>query len=108
MEDPKKNNHLDIELTSEIAQGVYANMAIITHSGSEFVLDFVHIMPGMPKAAVKSRIILAPEHAKRLLLALDDNVKKYEKTHGQIAMHGGGNNDPMMPPMGFGTPTAKA
>ena len=68
-----KPQQLNIELSEEIAQGVYSNLAVITHSSSEFVVDFVRIMPGVPKANVKSRIILTPEHAKRLLFALQDN-----------------------------------
>ncbi|MEL7587039.1 MAG: DUF3467 domain-containing protein [Prolixibacteraceae bacterium] len=107
MEDNNKNkNQLNIELSEEVAQGTYSNLAIITHSTSEFVIDFVRIMPGIPKANVKSRIILTPEHAKRLLLALDDNVKKFEKMNGTIHLHGG--HDPMMPPMTFGGPAAEA
>ena len=70
MADQKKPNQINIELSEEVAQGVYSNLAVITHSSSEFVLDFVRIMPGVPKAKVKSRVILTPEHAKRLLLAL--------------------------------------
>jgi len=99
------NQQLNIELSEEIAQGIYSNLAVITHSSSEFVLDFVRIMPGIPKANVKSRIILTPEHTKRLLLALQDNLKKYESVHGTIRISGG---DPMMPPMTFGGPTAQA
>ncbi|MDA3821719.1 MAG: DUF3467 domain-containing protein, partial [Bacteroidales bacterium] len=72
MEENKKKNQINIELKEDIAQGTYANLAIITHSTSEFVLDFVRVMPGIPKAEVKSRIILTPEHAKRLLNALKD------------------------------------
>ncbi len=100
------NQQLNIELSEEVAQGIYSNLAVITHSSSEFVLDFVRIMPGIPKANVKSRIILTPEHTKRLLLALQDNLKKYESVHGQVRITGGG--DPMMPPMTFGGPTAQA
>ena len=81
---------LNIELSDEIAQGIYSNMAVITHSNSEFVVDFVRIMPGIPKANVKSRIILTPEHAKRLLLALQDNIKKFESVHGIIRNDTGG------------------
>ena len=77
MEDQKNNNQLQIELTEEVAQGIYSNLAIITHSSSEFVVDFVRVMPGIPKANVKSRVILTPEHAKRLLLALQENIQKY-------------------------------
>ena len=80
----EKQGQLDIELTPEIAQGVYANLAVISHSSSEFVIDFIRILPGLPKAGVKSRIILTPEHAKRLLLALQDNLGKYENSYGRI------------------------
>ncbi|MDR1756796.1 MAG: DUF3467 domain-containing protein [Culturomica sp.] len=80
----EKKQQLDIELNHEIAQGIYANLAVISHSTSEFIVDFVRIMPGVPKAEVKSRIILTPEHAKRLMLALQDNIRKYEQMHGKI------------------------
>jgi predicted transcriptional regulator len=106
MEDIKKSQQINIELSEEVAQGTYSNLAVITHSSSEFVVDFVRIMPGIPKANVKSRIILTPEHAKRLLMALQDNVKKFEKMHGPIKNVKG--SDPMMPPMNFGGPTAQA
>ena len=84
----QENNHgqLQIELKEEIAQGVYSNLAVIAHSSSEFVVDFVRVLPGMPKANVQSRIVLAPEHAKRLLRALQDNVDKYERVFGPIRM----------------------
>lgn len=77
----------DIELTEQVAQGTYSNLAIISHSTSEFVLDFVRIMPGMNKAQVKSRIILTPEHAKRLALSLQENINRYEAMVGKIEMH---------------------
>jgi len=77
-------NQLNIELTEEIAEGVYSNLAVITHSNAEFVVDFIRVMPGVPKAKVKSRIILTPEHAKRLLSALEDNVEKFEAVNGRI------------------------
>ena len=80
----QNKSQINIELKEDIAQGIYSNLAIISHSSSEFVLDFVRIMPGIPKAEVKSRIILTPEHAKRLLLALSDNLSKYEATHGLV------------------------
>ena len=80
----QNNNQLQIELKEEVAQGTYANLAIITHSSSEFILDFVRVMPGVPKAGVLSRIIVAPEHAKRLLRALEDNIAKYERAFGPI------------------------
>ncbi len=83
--DPKKNpNQINIELSEEIAEGVYSNLAMIAHSNSEFVIDFIRLMPGVPKAKVKSRIVITPEHAKRLLAALEENVKKYEDTFGLI------------------------
>lgn len=87
MEKHEVDNQLQIELTDDIAQGAYANLAIITHSSSEFIVDFIRVMPGLPKASVKSRIILAPEHAKRLLRALEDNVEKYEQVFGTIQLN---------------------
>jgi hypothetical protein len=95
---------LNIELTEEIAEGVYSNLAIISHSHSEFVVDFIRLMPNVPKAKVKARIVLTPQHAKRLLKALSDNLIKYENQYGVI-------HDPepqMIPPMSFNTPTAQA
>lgn len=87
-EQEKNDGQLKIELTPEVAEGIYANLAIITHSSAEVVLDFVRILPGVPKANVKSRIVLAPEHAKRLLFALQDNIVKYEKAFGTINLPG--------------------
>nr|WP_294795859.1 DUF3467 domain-containing protein [uncultured Mucilaginibacter sp.] len=78
------DNQLNIELSEEIAEGVYSNLAIVTHSTAEFVVDFIRVMPGVPKAKVKSRIIVTPEHAKRLLDALEDNIAKYEAVNGRI------------------------
>jgi hypothetical protein len=75
---------LTIELTKEIGEGNYANLTVITHSTSEFILDFVRVMPGVEKAPVKSRIILTPEHAKRLLMSLNENISKYEQIFGEI------------------------
>jgi hypothetical protein len=95
-------NELNIELPEEIAEGTYSNLAIITHSPSEFVVDFVRMMPGIPKAKVKSRIILTPQHAKRLMKALIDNVQKFEKMHGEIK-----DVDAMGLPMNLG-PNAQA
>ncbi len=83
-EDTKKENQLNIELDESIAEGTYANLAIINHSVSEFVVDFVNVMPGTPKAKVKSRIILTPQHAKRLAKALAENIGRFEKAHGEI------------------------
>jgi len=79
-----KQNQINIELDESIAQGIYSNLAIINHSASEFVVDFVTIMPGAPKSKVKSRIILTPQHAKRFLKALNDNIKRFENAHGEI------------------------
>jgi len=80
----KTGQQINIELDADIAQGIYSNLAIINHSASEFVVDFVSIMPGVPKSKVKSRIILTPQHAKRLLKALADNVNRFESAHGEI------------------------
>ena len=103
--DPKQNQ-ISIELKEDIAQGVYSNLAIITHSSSEFVIDYIRVMPGIPKADVKSRIILTPEHAKRLMLALQDNIAKFESVHGEIKkVEGSGSH---MAPLIFGGPTAQA
>ncbi|MDR2036873.1 MAG: DUF3467 domain-containing protein [Bacteroidales bacterium] len=98
MEEQNNKNQINIELKEEIAQGIYSNLAIISHSSSEFVLDFVRIMPGIPKAEVKSRIILTPEHAKRLLLALSDNMSKYETNHGTVKVEDKG---PGFAPLGY-------
>ena len=84
MSDQNKQGQISLELDEEIADGTYSNLAIINHSVSEFIVDFINIMPGVPKAKVKSRIILTPQHAKRLTKALADNVKKFEKAHGEI------------------------
>ena len=98
------NNQLNIELSEEIADGIYSNLAIITHSNSEFVIDFIRVMPGVPKAKVKSRIVLTPQHAKRLLAALKDNISKFEAANGYIENSNEGNNIPL----NFGGPTAQA
>ena len=105
MEEPANKNQISIELKEEVAQGVYSNLAIITHSSSEFVIDFVRIMPGLPKAEVKSRIILTPEHAKRLMMAVKDNISKFESVHGPIRVE---ENPPYMVPMNFGGPIPEA
>lgn len=105
MSDENQNpNQLNIELTEDIAEGEYSNLAIITHSSSEFVLDFIRVMPGVPKAKVKSRVLMNPQHAKRLMKALQDNISKFESMNGPIKdldQHGG-------IPMGFGGPKAEA
>ena len=103
-ETKKGPNQLNIELPEEIAEGTYSNLAIISHSHSEFIVDFIRLVPNVPKAKVKSRIILTPTHAKRLLKALADNVKKFEKQFGPI----GESEQPPFPPMSFNTPKAQA
>jgi hypothetical protein len=99
-----QSQQLNIELPEGVAEGTYSNLAIITHSNTEFVLDFIRIMPGVPQARVKARILLTPSHAKRLLKALSDNISKYEAVHGKIdegqSMEGF--------PIHFGGPTAEA
>ncbi len=105
MADKKQSqNQINIELTDEVAEGIYSNLAIISHSHSEFVVDFVRLMPNVPKAKVKSRIILTPQHAKRLLKALEDNVKKFENQFGSIA---NSEQPTAYPPMHF-TPKGEA
>ncbi|MDZ4752454.1 MAG: DUF3467 domain-containing protein [Flavobacteriales bacterium] len=104
MEEPKKPQ-LNIELNEEVAQGVYSNLAIITHSPSEFVVDFIRVMPGVPKARVQSRIILTPQHAKRLLKALSENVNKFESQHGKIQDSAAAEQ---MFNIGFGGPQGQA
>ena len=102
-QDNNKQGQINIELDQEIAEGTYSNLAIINHSVSEFVVDFINVMPGNPKAKVKSRIILTPHHAKRLMRALVDNVKKFEAQHGVIE-----EPEQQYPPMNFNTPKAQA
>jgi len=105
MEDhKKKGNALNIELSEEVAEGTYSNLAIISHSNSEFIVDFVRMVPNVPKAKVKSRIILTPQHAKRMLRALADNVNKFEKQFGPIKEP---QADPF-PNMNFNTPKGQA
>ncbi len=104
MADPAKEQKLNIELPEDVAEGVYSNLAIITHSHSEFIVDFVNVMPGAPKAKVKNRIILTPQHAKRLMKALIDNVSKFERSFGEIKEHEQGH----MPPYNIGGPVGEA
>ena len=80
----QEQNQINIELSEEMAEGIYSNLAMIAHSNSEFVIDFIRMMPGVPKAKVKSRIIMTPEHAVRFLQALKDNVDRYQDTFGDI------------------------
>lgn len=86
MEENKNKAALEIELKDEVAGGIYANMAVMAHSRSEFVMDFISLLPGMSKAQVRSRVIMTPEHAKRLLAALQDNVNRYEALFGEIEL----------------------
>jgi|SRR3954471_11928127 hypothetical protein len=101
--DEKQAPQLNIELSEDMAEGTYSNLAIITHSNSEFVIDFIKVMPGVPKARVKSRVVLTPQHAKRFMAALSDNISKFEAVHGTIKQTEGLNI-----PMNFGGPTAQA
>ena len=104
MSEENKKEGLNIELGEEVAEGTYSNLAIINHSPSEFIVDFIQMMPGVPKAKVKSRIILTPQHAKRLMRALTDNISKYEDQFGEIS-----DVDPTQGiPLNFGGPTAQA
>ena len=96
-------NQLNIEISEEVAEGQYANLAIITHSHAEFVIDFVNVMPGTPKSKVKSRIILTPQHAKRLMRALTENIQKFESANGPIQ-----DIEEIQLPLNFGGPTAQA
>src|ERR1700749_3295286 len=98
-----QNNQLNIEISEEMAEGTYANLAIITHSHAEFVMDFVNVMPGTPKSKVKSRIIFTPQHAKRFMKALVENVSRYESANGAIK-----DLEEIQIPMTFGGPTAQA
>ena len=110
MADENKNkqsqpqNQINIELSEEIAEGIYSNLAMIAHSNSEFVIDFIRLMPGVPKAKVKSRIVITPEHAKRFLFALKDNIEKYENSFGPIKR----TDDMPKFPMNFGGTVGEA
>lgn len=103
MEQQPNNNQLNIEISEEVAEGTYANLAIITHSHAEFVIDFVNVMPGTPKSKVKSRIIFTPMHAKRFMKAMAENIDRYEAAHGGIQ-----DMEQVEIPMNFGGPTAQA
>lgn len=103
MEHPQNENQVNIEISEEIAEGTYANLAIITHSHAEFVIDFVNVMPGTPKSKVKSRIIFTPMHAKRFMKALAENINRYEAAHGLVQ-----DLEQVEIPLNFGGPTAQA
>lgn len=102
-QDQQQPNQLNIEISEEVSEGNYANLAIITHSHAEFVVDFVNVMPGTPKSKVKSRIILTPTHAKRFMKAMIENVKKFEAVNGTIR-----DIEAVELPLNFGGPTAQA
>ena len=104
MEEEAKQNQINIELSEAVAEGEYANLAMIAHSSGEFVIDFIRLMPGIPKAKVKSRIVITPEHAKRLLAALADNIKKFEESFGEIKQ----TQDAPSFPMNFGGTVGEA
>jgi len=101
--DNSQPTQLNIEISEEMAEGTYANLAIVTHSHAEFVVDFVNIMPGTPKSKVKSRIILTPQHAKRIMKILIDNIERFEKVNGEIK-----DLEEIQVPLHFGGPTAQA
>lgn len=106
--DPKdkqgaQQNQINIELSEETADGIYSNLAIIQHSNQEFVVDFIKVMPGVPKAKVKARIVLTPQHAKRFMRAMADNLRKFESMYGEIQ-----EAEDIKIPMSFGPPTAQA
>ena len=103
MSNNQQQNQLNIEISEEVAEGTYANLAIITHSHAEFVIDFVNVMPGSPKSKVKSRIILTPFHAKRFMKAIAENVQKFEDANGAIQ-----DTDSVEIPFNFGGPPAPA
>lgn len=103
MQDQPKQEQINIEISEEMSEGQYANLAIITHSHAEFVMDFVNVMPGTPKSKVKSRIILTPFHAKRFMKAMIENVKKFEATNGTIQ-----DMEALEIPFTFGGPVAQA
>ncbi|MBP3433412.1 MAG: DUF3467 domain-containing protein [Alistipes sp.] len=97
MNEVKKPQGLEIQLDEQVAQGNYCNLALIAHSTSEFIIDFATMLPGLPKARVKSRVVLTPEHAKRLLLSLQENVGRYENSFGKINIP---TKQPMIDPFG--------
>ena len=84
MSQQENKNQLQIQLRPEVADGKYSNLAMIGHGANEFLIDFIFAAPGMPQAPVVSRVIMTPENAKQLLLALNDNIKKYEAQYGEI------------------------
>jgi len=94
-EKKKQEVKLDIQLDDEVAQGVYANLAVINHSDAEFSLDFIFVQPQAPRAKVRARVIVSPKHAKRLLGALHENVRNYEQQHGTIELGNAPGGEPV-------------
>lgn len=105
MSDKHQEQQINIELTEEVAEGIYSNLAIVSHSNAEFILDFIKIMPGIPKGKVKSRIILTPQHAKKLMHIMQENIARFEAQHGDITDI---NDAPPGIPMNFGGPVGMA
>ncbi len=103
-ESADKKNQINIELPEEVAEGMYTNLSIITHSPSEFIIDFIQLMPGVPKGKVKSRMLMTPDNAKKLMHALRENISKYEAVHGPIKSH----DQFKGVPMNFGGPPTEA
>lgn len=103
----KSTKEISLELSKEVAAGTYSNLAIITHSNTEFVIDFARVLPGIPKAQIASRIVIAPEHAKRLFFALKDNIAKFESQNGEIRLTSAQRGS-QMPPFGFGPNNVEA
>ncbi len=105
MSDPNQQppSQLNIEISEEVAEGTYSNLAIITHSHAEFVIDFVNVMPGTPKSKVKSRVILTPQHAKRFMKTLTEYVGRFESLNGKIQ-----DLEDVQLPLNFGGPAAQA
>ena len=103
-DDAANQNKIDIELPEDVADGIYSNLAVITHSNAEFIIDFIRILPGVPRAKVKSRILLTPQHARRLLKALQENISKYESSFGKINTDDGFEGYPI----NFGGPVPEA
>lgn len=100
---PVNGPQINIELSEDVAEGTYSNLVMLAHSSEEFILDFIRVMPGVPKARVKSRIIVTPQHAKRLLHALADNIERFERAHGEI-----GESASPGPAVHFGIPGGEA
>lgn len=107
-QNPEAENHLNIELSEEMSEGQYINLALIAHSQTEFVIDFIRVMPNVPKAKVKSRIVMTPEHAVRLLAALRENIERFEDTYGIVKTSDGGGTGTLPSGFSFGGPAGQA